>query len=165
MTRISLRTLVLIAAGLVLASCATQEARLPERGETWGFGPADGEWPAKLIYGLDETDIVSLGFTCVPRSGVATVMIFVGDDERTWPDRLRLQSGSASQVLNLAPPEESEVPVVEASINVAGPVATAFASTGRLTSELFDVHRRVDARGESQRRDVEAFWRLCAKQP
>ncbi|PTS83894.1 MULTISPECIES: hypothetical protein [unclassified Caulobacter] len=165
MSRISRTTVILLAAGLVLAGCATPGKRLPEGDETWGFGPSDGEWPAKLIYGLEETDIVSLGFTCVPRSGVATVMVFVGDDERTWPDRLRLQSGSESQTLNLVPPAESDVPVVEASINAASPVATAFASTGRLTSVLYDVHRRVDARGDSQRRDVEAFWRVCAKRP
>jgi hypothetical protein len=92
-------------------------------------------------------------------------MVFVGEDESEWPDRLVLQSGGASQSLDIALSDAGDLPVLEAPLDPANPVARAFALTGRLTSILYDNPRRVDALRGAERRGVQAFWKECAKRP
>ncbi|MGH1559043.1 hypothetical protein ACRAWD_18020 [Caulobacter segnis] len=45
------------------------------------------------MYGLEETDIVSLGFTCYPGRGEAQIVVFVSEAENAWPDKVVLRSG------------------------------------------------------------------------
>lgn len=165
MRQIFLFTPMPVIAALLLTGCAAPPRRIAEPHETWGFTAANEEWPAKLIYGLDETDIVSLGFTCRAGSGAAQIVVFVSEMEKTWPDRLELRSGKTRQVFDLIPPPQSDLPMLNAEIDPASPLALSFAQTGQLESTLSGVRRSVSAADQGERGEVSNFWRTCAPRP
>ncbi|USQ97645.1 hypothetical protein [Caulobacter sp. RL271] len=148
-------------AALLLAACAVPARHDAGPRETWGFAAASEAWPAKLIYGLDNTDVVSLGFTCHAGSGRAQIVVFVSEEEETWPERLELHSGKARQTFDLIPPVQADLPVLNADIDPASPLAAAFAQTGQLESTMGGVRRSLGAADNGERRAVSDFWRSC----
>lgn len=148
-----------VIAALLLAGCAAQNA---EPHETWGFTAANEE-PAKLIYGLEDSDIVSLGFTCRAGSGEAEIIVFASESETTWPDKIELRSGEARQTFDLIPPPQSDLPMLNAAIDPSSPLAVAFAQTGRLESTLGGVRRLLTASDHGERGQIADFWRTCVR--
>lgn len=152
-----------VIASLLLTGCAAQPRNNAEPHETWGFAAANEEWPAKLIYGLEDTDIVSLGFTCHAGSGGARIVVFVSEEETTWPDKLELRSGKTRQIFDLISPPQSDLPMLNAEIDPCSPVAVSFAQTGQLESTLGSVRRSLDAADNGERGEVSDFWRTCVR--
>jgi len=150
-------------AALLLTACAVPPRHDAQPRETWGFAAANDEWPAKLIYGLEETDIVSLGFTCRAASGAAQIVVFVSEAETTWPEKLELRSGKVRQIFDLTPSSQSDLPTLNAEIDPSGPIAVSFARSGRLEAAMGGVGRALDADDGRARREVSDFWRTCAR--
>jgi hypothetical protein len=154
---------VLALAGLTLAGCATV-AEAPQLRDTWGYRPANADHAqAGLIYGLPESDVLTMAFDCAPASGHASLRIFGGD--LGWnPRRVDLRSGVTQEAFALTPNPGWDVELVlTAPIDPQGPLATAFERTGRLEIQ-FDQSGDWGPASAPHRREhggVRAFWPIC----
>lgn len=155
-------TPVPLIAALLLTACADPSRQDAQPRETWAFAAAD-ERPAKLLYGVDETDLVSLGFTCQADSGEGQIVLFVSQAEVFWPEKLELRSGKVRQVFDLTPSSQSELPMLNAEIDPSAPIAVSFPRTGRLVAVMSGDASTLDARDGRSRREISDFWRTCAR--
>jgi len=150
-------------AALLLTACAGPPGQDAQPRDTWGFTAAADGAPAKLLYGVDETDLVSLGFTCRPESGQAQIVLFVSEAQDTWPEKLELRSDTAHQIFDLIPSNQSEIPMLNAQIDPSATVAVLFARTGRLDTTISGVRSTLDAHDRRARREISDFWRTCSR--
>lgn len=147
---------------VLLSGCAVPPGQDAQPPETWSFAAA-ADGPARLLYGVDETDLVSLGFTCHAGSGEAQIVLFVSESEETWPEKLELRSGKAHEIFDLIPSSRAESPMLNAHIDPSAPVAVSLALTGRLETAIGGVTSTLDAHDGLARREISNFWRTCAR--
>jgi hypothetical protein len=149
------RHLPLLAAlslGALLAACATTPPPKPltqGRG-AWSFAPANRSEPAKLAYGIPNSDDVGLMLLCAP----PRVKIWLSQPAAAPPKRIALRSGKAHGVYALSPEGEA---LLQAFMPAADPVLDAFAASGELIAD----QTRLDARAPGERAAVRAFRGAC----
>ena len=144
-------------AALLLSACAST----PE-GErmTWGYvEPSPSEGP-KLAFGVDDTDYLAVLFLCDPASGSVTFNVPVGEGRDVV--EVKLRSGGVVRRYDVLPQSEPDgVELAYFRTDRADPVLKTFATSGRLSIDVYGAFVSHDVKTAIERQAVASFTRAC----
>jgi hypothetical protein len=145
---------------LLITGCATQignKGSADERHMDWGFVPASTQEPAKLGFGVKDTDNIDLMIWCRQASHRVYLSPICGDD--ACGKQIMLKAGGIVQSLPLTNGERFGS---GAYLDVESALLRGFASEARLRMKLDGRDwENLDARSEVGRRAIRAFTASC----
>lgn len=159
----SLSSLAAVGLALLVASCGVSAKPRSAEKPPFAWTLAQ-EAPARLVYGIPDTDIAGLAFSCQPGSGVVS-FVYVGDENpaaaraygERWRSTVTLASGRASRSYDANSRSGDLGPEHEGQTSVADPVLQAFARSGAITLNRVD----QNAWDDQDRAAIGRFFRLC----
>lgn len=160
---VSLTSLASVGLALLVASCGVSAEPHSAEKPPFTWTVAEGA-PAKLVFGIPNTEIAGLAFTCQPGSGTVSIS-YVGDEDvaaahtsgQRWTSSLTLASGRATRSYDARSHFGQEGPEHLAETTSADPVLQAFSRSGKISLNRID----QNAWDERERAAVERFFRIC----
>ena len=161
--------LLLAASALVLGACSTtappmsmtsQKVAPAPDGMKWNYGKAS-EGRMQLAYGVPESDIVGLMFSCRPKARAVGLVTDLNKG-KAGPGAVRLSSGKVQgrYAVQLTRSEMTDGWDAVGEIPLADAVLTAFEKSG-LISQVEDKAYPQDARTATERADIKRFFGFC----